>query len=406
MVPRLIQAATPSVRVLMLSHYFAQNQGGIEAIAASLACELSARGFRVAWLASGDPGSDVEQRGYRRVSLPAASILERRLAIPYPLLRPSAWRTIYRESADHDVIVVHDALYMSSIVGYLSARLLRKPLVVVQHVGFVPYKSALLRNLMRLANRWIAMPLLRGADQVIVYSHLTLQHFSDVRWRRPPAFVVNGVDTSIFSPPSTTGVERARQALNLPSDVPIALFVGRFVEKKGLQILESIARMRRDVLFAFAGRGTLDPGKWSLPNVRVFSDLTGATLAPLYHASDALLLPSTGEGFPLVVQEALACGLPIICGSDTARADSGAAGFLTGVEVDPARTHETAHRFSEELTKTLARQWTAVDRGERFEFVRESYSWGTTATTYAGILRDLVYSSQRAQKSGVVFRKT
>jgi len=388
-----MQAATPSVRVLMLSHYFAQHQGGIEAVAAALARELSARGFQVMWLASGDPGCDGEQCAYRRISLPAASVIERRLAIPYPLLRPSAWRTIFRESAYQDVIVVHDALYMSSILGYLAARLRRKPLVVVQHVGFVPFRSAPLRTLMRLANRWIAVPLLRGAEQVIFISHLTLRHFSNVRWRRPPALVFNGVDTDIFRPAADTAqIESERRRLGLPAQAVIALFVGRFVEKKGLQCLEHLARQCAEVLFVFAGHGPLDPRGWRLPNVRVYTGLGGAQLAALYRASDVLLLPSTGEGFPLVVQEALACGLAIICGSDTASADERAAGLLRGVAVDPADPAATAVRVREELTRILGRVRPQAERNVRSAFARASYSWNASGTRYAEILRELCAS--------------
>jgi glycosyltransferase involved in cell wall biosynthesis len=392
--------------LLMLSHYFEERRGGIEIVAAALARELSSLGFAVVWLATGVADNECVRPGYRKRPLVASSVAEKVLGIPYPLLLPSSWRAVLRETARSDVVLVHDALYMTSLIGWLGARLHRKPLVIVQHVGFVPFRSALLRGLMRLANRWIATPLLRRADRALFISELTMRQFAEVRWRRAPALVFNGVDTGIFSPPGAREVEHARQALNLPNDVPIALFVGRFVEKKGLRVLESMARMRSDVLFAFAGGGSLDPRRWRLPNVRVYSDLSGPTLVPLYRASDLLLLPSTGEGFPLVVQEALACGLPVICGSDTARADSGAAGFLTGVKVEPARTHETAHRFSEELTRTLARKWTEVDQRERVEFVRERYSWATTATSYAAILRDVMTTFHGAQKSGVAFRKT
>ena len=135
-----------------------------------------------------------------------------------------------------------------------------------------------------------------------------------------------------------------------------------FVEKKGLHVLEIMARMRSDVLFVFAGHGTLDPRGWGMPNVRVYSGLFGSTLASLYRASDLLLLPSTGEGFPLVVQEALACGLAILCGTDTAGADSRAEAFLKGVAVDLAKPERSARLFCEEMTRVLARPAKDADR--------------------------------------------
>jgi glycosyltransferase involved in cell wall biosynthesis len=42
-----------------------------------------------------------------------------------------------------------------------------------------------------------------------------------------------------------------------------------------------------------------------------------AELRRIYHAADALVLPAeVREGFPLVLQEAIACGLPAIVGND------------------------------------------------------------------------------------------
>ena len=398
MASRRVMAAARSPALLMLSHYFEEERGGIELVAAALARELAALNFSVAWLATGDAHTQATDSGFRKQSLPASSLLGKLLGIPYPMLLPSAWLAILRETARSEIVLVHDALYMTSLIGWLGAHLYGKPLVVVQHVGFVPFRSALLRGLMQLANRLVATPLLRSAERAIFISELTMRHFVGVHWRQTPALIFNGVDTGIFSPPGTSAVETARHAIGLPTDVPIALFVGRFVEKKGLAVLESLARMRREILFAFAGRGSLDPCGWGLPNVRVYADLAGATLAPLYHASDLLLLPSTGEGFPLVVQEALACGLPVICGGDTAQADSAAADFLVGVEVDLAQPRETARRFSEALTRTLTRRSTEDDRRRRFEFARERYSWARAAATYAVILHDVLGASQGAHR--------
>jgi alpha-maltose-1-phosphate synthase len=167
------------------------------------------------------------------------------------------------------------------------------------------------------------------------------------------------------------------------------LFVGRFVEKKGLHVLERIARVRTDVCFAFAGQGALDPARWGLPNVHVYSSLSGSSLACLYRASDLLLLPSVGEGFPLVVQEALACGLAIVCGIDTAQADPRAASLLSGIKVDLENPDQTARLFSEEMSRLLAHPAAEPDRRKRFEFARTHYSWAASSGYYASMLRSL-----------------
>lgn len=395
MAPRLIDGTSRPIKVLMLSHYFAQQRGGIEAVAAALARELSARGFEVTWLASEEVTAG--QEGVRRESLATADIAERLLGLPYPLLCPSAWLKIYRETARHDVVLVHDAVYMTSILGCFATRAWGKPLVVVQHVAFVPFKSALIRALMHAANRCVAIPILRRADQVVFISELILRYFSRVRWRQSPELIFNGVDTAIFAPASDLAQMLAeRRALSLPEQGQVVLFVGRFVEKKGLHALELVARQRPDLLFALAGHGPIDPTRWDLPNVRVFTGLSGLRLASLYRSSDVLALPSAGEGFPLVVQEALACGLPIICGSDSACADAGAVAFLHGMVVDLRDPEATAARLDAQLTTVLLRGWNEPERRARSEFAKARYSWSRSGERYAQIVTRLCAKPSRS----------
>ncbi len=378
------------MKLVMLSHYFEEHRGGVEIVAGALARALNALDFEVAWLATGvSSGADENSRPRRRV-LAASNLAERLVELPYPAPFPSAWSAIFEEIRDADAVLVHDSLYLTSVAACLAARLYRKPLVVVQHIGLVPYRSLILRQLMAIANRIVAVSLLERADQVVFISELTRRYFDKLRYVRAPALVFNGVDTAVFSPPANDSqVEDARRSFDLPLGVPVALFVGRFVEKKGLLFLERLARERPDVIFAFAGWGAIDPSSWSLPNVRVFGSLSGASLARLYRAGDLLLLPSVGEGFPLVIQEALASGLPVICGLDTAGADTAAEPFLKAVVIDAGDPERTVRALSEAMARLREAPDGARERAARFEFARARYSWRACAERYAELLQDL-----------------
>lgn len=387
------------MKLVMLSHYFDDHRGGVEIVAGALAAELALQGFEVAWLATGQsPTMEHGGENPRPRALAAWNVLESTIGIPYPLLFPSAWRAIMAEAETADIILVHDALYMTSVAAFLAARRFGKPLLVVQHIGIVPYRNPTLRALMMAANRLIVKPILARAQAVVFISELTARYFADIRWRRTPSLIFNGVDTTIFVPPASDHeVQEAREILGLSDADRIVLFIGRFVEKKGLPILERLARARPDILFAFAGWGALDPSSWHLPNVRVFRQLSGASLAPLYRASDVLVLPSVGEGFPLVIQEALACGLGVVCGADTAAADPSATRFLTAVDFDSRDCDGAANLFAEALDATLARPGGAAERAQRSKFAHSRYSRREMAVKYAAILQELTKVPSRTK---------
>jgi glycosyltransferase involved in cell wall biosynthesis len=378
-------------RLLVVSNFFDTHRGGLEIVAGRLAGELAARGFEVTWLATDAtaPAKYAADKPIRTVSVGAANFAETLFGIPFPLLTPGAILRLWREVKAADAVLLHDSLYMTSMVAFLASRRWAKPLVIIQHIGVVPYRHFAPRLLMALANRRVAGPLLSGAERVVFISQFVRDHFSATRLKRPAELIFNGVDGDVFRPAESEEKARARARLGLAADRPVALFVGRFVEKKGLHLLRLAAARRPGVTWALAGWGVIDPRAWGAPNVHVFGGLSGPALADLYRAGDVLVLPSQGEGFPLVIQEALACGLPVVCGAQTATADPAVADFLTGVDVAGADTAGVADHLAAAVDRVLA-DTTPGEAGRRSSLARRRYAWPAAADRYAQILEGVI----------------
>jgi glycosyltransferase involved in cell wall biosynthesis len=377
------------MHILMVSAYFDGHRGGVEIVVGQLAREFRRAGQSVVWIASDATAAPTEPSICAH-PIRAFNWTERALGIPFPIPGLAAIRTIRREVAHADIVLLHDTLYPGNIAAFLFAHWARKPIVVTQHIAAVPYRNPLLRGLMRLMNRLVARPILAHASQVVFISETTARAFADVKFQKPPRLIFNGVDTDIFRPVADEAEKTAaRRHFGLPLHRPIALFVGRFVEKKGLNILRQAAQTDRDTIWALAGWGPLDPNTWGLPNVHVFSGLSEATLAPLYRASDAFVLPSAGEGFPLVLQEALASGLPAICSAQTAYADDRAAPLLHTITIDDRNVDKTAAQLVQAVL-TAINDNTPEQTADRIGRCRDWYSWPRAVKLYLAVISEIV----------------
>jgi glycosyltransferase involved in cell wall biosynthesis len=173
----------------------------------------------------------------------------------------------------------------------------------------------------------------------------------------------NAVDNDFFAR-QADAVKRQpsvfRDKLGLP--VRFVLFVGRLVPEKGVfELLEAYARLesgvRSDVGLVLAGDGVsrrelaqhakeIKPGMVCFPGFAQREDLAG-----LYALAEALVLPTHSDTWGLVVNEAMACGLPIIV--------SNVAGCSADLVEDGWNGYVVPPRDSDKLSVaigTLARQ--------------------------------------------------
>ena len=373
------------MKLLVISAYFESQRGGVELVAGTMARWFARLRHEVTWAAT-DATSAPDEGGFgRAVVLPAWDPALKFIGVPVPLPRPSAIWRIVAEVRSCDAVVLHDSLYLTNLCAFITARVSGKPVVLIQHIGHIAYKNRVLQAIMTAGNRLVTRNMLTAAEQVVFISYATAAYFDQIRFRTPPVVVFNGVDADLFRPAAGESERAALKAgFGLKPDRPLVLFVGRFVEKKGLAVIERIARRLPSHDFVLAGRGPIDPAGWALSNVIVQSELDRETLASFYRASDLFLLPSHGEGYPLVIQEALASGIPVLCSAEIVAADPGIRPLVTPVALDLADHAASANAFA--LALPLALQDAAASSRQRTQYATSNYSWHANAERILAIV--------------------
>jgi phosphatidyl-myo-inositol dimannoside synthase len=378
-------ATRGALSVVLVTHYFPAHRGGVERVAGQLAQRLAAAGVaRIDWHASDCDPAPAAAAGLRAVPASSWNVTERRLGFPWPLWSPAALCRLARACRAADLVHIHDCLYLPNLVAFAAAR----RVLVTQHVGEVPYRNPLLAWLQRMANRVLGGWVLGRAERVVFESETVRRYFQGfVRFAAEPLLVENGVDTEIFSPVGADQRRELRRRLGVPMEGPLLLFIGRFVEKKGLAVLEQLTARLPRAHWVFAGWGPLDPAAWQRPNVTVLHQVDSGDLPSLYRAADLLVLPSAGEGMPLSIQEAMACGTPALVGAETA-AGCPEAGELLPRE--PVGGPDTVERWAARLEDILAQPEALQSLRPRVAaFARQQWSWEQCVARYRAVIGEL-----------------
>lgn len=306
------------MRIAIVTHYMPPHIGGIELLAESLYQAYIAAGHEVRWIASRVPAT-APAREQGRIRVGCLNVPERKLGVPWPVWGVEGARELARLVEWADVLHVHDCLYMGSALAVRLARRHRKPVLLTQHIGFVRYSLALLNGIERFANYTLGRAVLRGASHLVFATPAAEEFVSSLLNGRPDnaTTIPNGIDTNRFIPPSPAQREEARRDLKLPDLRQVVLFVGRLVEKKGINHVVEVCKQMGSHHFLIIGDG---PMKSMIPvashNLTWLPHVPPEAMHKFYRAADLFLLPSHGEGLPIAVQEAMAAGLPVVISKD------------------------------------------------------------------------------------------
>ena len=178
-----------------------------------LARQLIERGHEVTHVTSsagavtGDQGTP-----YRVLRVAAMNPLETRLGVPYPIFGPRLLAVLRREIAHADVVHAHGFVYPGTVAAFALARRAERPppLVLTEHVGHVPYGSALLNAAEGAAIRILGRRVLRRADVVVTYNDRVGDQLSALCPSIERQTILNGVDHRMFHPAESEERNRLR----------------------------------------------------------------------------------------------------------------------------------------------------------------------------------------------------
>jgi len=371
------------LRLVIVTHFYPTHGGGIELVAGNLANEFSRKGVQVRWLSSNtDEVPSTPHEGLIYVPIGTSNFIERLTQLPYPLWSPLALPQIWRAIGAANVVHVHEHLYLGSIVALVVARLRRRPVVITQHMGALALRSAILTSLYESSARLLGRLLFPFAARRVFISSNVRTFFG--RQADPRSTLLfNGIDSARFSAGTAEQRQHTRKALDIAPGHKMVLFVGRFVRKKGLHIIEQLTSRFPSVIWMFVGSGPDDPASWGRPNVRVSGRLDHSQLPDYYRAADLLLLPSSGEGFPLVVQEALCCGTGVLSTEEVASACPPASMMIRSVSVSAGDLDVDI--WARALAETLSDDTYIDSRQSRSQAARSLWSWDLCANQYLEI---------------------
>ena len=274
--------------------------------------ELKHEGYEVVAVSS--PGKELEElansEGIRTIALP----MERRIS-PFKDMKSlwQMWRLMRREKPD----MVHSMTPKAGMVTMVASWLARVPVRIHTFTGLVFPTSIGLKRRILMFTDWLTcacathiIPEGEGVKADLLKNKITKK---DIRVLGHGN--IRGIDLEHFKPePHRTSPKEGGF---------LFVFVGRLVGDKGInELVEAFSRLNKEhpetrLVLVGPEEEKIDPIK---PETKVEIDRNPAIDAvgqrsdvrPFFTSADALVFPSYREGFPNVVIEAGAMGLPSI----------------------------------------------------------------------------------------------
>ena len=307
--------------VLILTPFFSPNIGGVESHFDDLVDELDANNYNVyvqtfspittdnvKWVSKEKRGRNIYIERHWWFGKGLFHKIEKYPLLSFLYLTPYLFiRVLFFMLFNHKKIdIVHAQGFNASFIGVALKRFFSYKLIASTHAIYELDKSSKTAILIKA--------ILNKCDKVLCLSEASKSELidfgiSDKKLDRYKYWI----DLNYFMPMDKL---ITRKSLNLENKFSV-LFVGRLIEKKGVNVLIEVAKKLTQIQFIFIGVGPLEGLLKQVSNennnIIFLGKKSNKELVGFYNAADIFCIPSQyEEGFGRVVIEAIACGLPVV----------------------------------------------------------------------------------------------
>lgn len=295
-------------------------------------------------------------------------------------------RKPFNRSAGHDTSLVHAHFaYPDAAAALILCRRLNLPLVVTVHGSDV---NILAQDTKR---QEIIAKTLKKADAVICVSNDLVKKVLQLGVpEQQVCHVPNGVDTKKFRRADKL---KSRQILGIDHFKKIILTVGNLIPIKAYDhLVKALPLMDPETILVMVGQGhdrrfleRLATELGVEEQVYFAGAIDHKDLFRFYSAADFLVISSHSEGWPTIIFEAFACGLPVLANRVGGIAEAVSSPGL-GILMD----NNDPRTIAKTILKAYARKWNAEELME----TACKNSWRSVALKYEKIYEKVLQKEQ------------
>lgn len=311
-----------------------------------------------------------------------------------PRIYPTMALELWKNRPDIVIIKGYTFTFSTYLYTIIASSLMKLPFILCGEPNIASVKTG--SRLKRFLRNLILPPCVRGAAAVLALGKASKAYWCHYGAEEKKVFLaVHAVDNDFFSEGSLrarANKEELKSSLGLHGKT-VVLYVGQLIKRKGVDhLLRAYARLRLktdNVALVIVGDGKLRGElrdlctEEKIPDVLFAGQKAREEIVKFYGIADVFCLPSVGEAWGLVINEAMACGLPVV----TTRM----VGASPDLVEDGRNGYVVAERDEEELflalEKLTAQEALRKEMGRESRKIVAGYTYESAYDGYMGAIR-------------------